>query len=303
MNFTDLYKKIVELEKPLEECAECGEHPPAPEQPKQQDSVNMNVTMSGQGANGIRDLLDILKNIEEVEPTHEPKHHGDIIIGEPGGIDQSLDDSYGNSIEGGSDANVYGIDAINFTGDDLHSKGAEAPKQAGGGNPWNVSEELVSQLKSLYQEVKDRPINENRDLPGYGDEATWGTDGDYPTKKPVHRRSAPAEFEPSHNIKPKQEQRTPVKWDNSKEGHAPNGEKYNTRVLVKGKSKSDIEHEVHLINKHEWGAKKIVDVVIKQTDDNDFPYAGMIFVVDNHRYGMWQPWKDQEPISKPLSFK
>jgi hypothetical protein len=49
-----------------------------------------------------------------------------------------------------------GIDAVTPTGDDLHSKGSEAEKVNGGGNPMQkgVSESLLAQLNSLYQEVK-----------------------------------------------------------------------------------------------------------------------------------------------------
>ena len=45
--------------------------------------------------------------------------------------------------------------AVTPTGDDLHSKGGEAPKVNGGGNPMTM-ESLVKRLDSLYQEVKSR---------------------------------------------------------------------------------------------------------------------------------------------------
>ena len=172
MNFSELYKKIAHIEQGLDESTiidecSCEEHP---EQPKQQDSVNMNVTINGQGANGIRDLMDILRNIDDAESSD------DMIVGEPAdSIEEPIiDDSYENSIEDGSDATVFDMDSVTFTGDDLHSKGAEAPKQAGGGNPWNVKESLITNLHKLYEEVKQRSLTENKDLPGYGDEATWG---------------------------------------------------------------------------------------------------------------------------------
>mgnify|MGYP003353050946 CR=1 FL=1 len=38
------------------------------------------------------------------------------------------------------DPQTLAVSAVIGTGDDLASKGKEAPKQAGGGNPWNVNE-------------------------------------------------------------------------------------------------------------------------------------------------------------------
>jgi hypothetical protein len=45
--------------------------------------------------------------------------------------------------------------AVTPTGDDLHSKGIEAPKVNGGGNPMAM-EGLISRLSDLYQDVKSR---------------------------------------------------------------------------------------------------------------------------------------------------
>lgn len=121
MNFLDLYKKIKFLDEglappsgpiqgdgissyPVEECSECGGDMdmPAhqPHQAQQQDSVNMTVSMNGQGPGGIRDLMNILRNIDDAadkvqhtpaEPAHVAPHHNmhqphgddELIIGEP----------------------------------------------------------------------------------------------------------------------------------------------------------------------------------------------------------------------------
>ena len=72
MNFNDLYRKIASFDKPVSESVdapveECGmmPTPPMPSTPKQSDSVTMNVSMNGSGAGGIKDLMNILKNLEE----------------------------------------------------------------------------------------------------------------------------------------------------------------------------------------------------------------------------------------------
>lgn len=107
---------------------------------KQQDNVNMSVNMSGQGAGGIRDLMSILKNIEQ---SGEPEH--DMVVG----LEQMAN---------APNEQTAGMAAMTPTGDDLHSKGSEAPKVNGGGNPMqrSVSEGLLDQLNSLYKEVKLR---------------------------------------------------------------------------------------------------------------------------------------------------
>jgi hypothetical protein len=109
--------------------------------PKQQDNVTMNVSMNGSGAGGIRDLMSILKNIEQ------------------GGSDSEKDMVVGlEQMANTPDEQTAGINAVTPTGDDLHSKGGEAPKVNGGGNPMQrgVSEGLLDQLNNLYQEVKLR---------------------------------------------------------------------------------------------------------------------------------------------------
>lgn len=151
MNFQDLYRKIQAIDEGTVE--ECGMAPMPPRQ-DQQDSVNMNVTMSGNGQGGIRDLLAVLKNIEAGS---EPQGDDAVIIGNTDidDVQAELDDSYENE----PDTEVAGIDAVIPTGNDLHSKGDEAEKANGGGNPWNqteVSESLVQRLSQHYQEVKDR---------------------------------------------------------------------------------------------------------------------------------------------------
>lgn len=211
MNFLDLYKKIRTLDEnesvvnegmsqgnimpqaisappsqPVSECGmeECGM---SSEPPKQQDSVSMSVNMNASGVGGIRDLMNVLQNLEKTIDSPEK----DIVIGkgseEPPEIDISaleeptmpelpsseptdmavLDsDEAVMDEEGDEETTDYANDpeirkmsvaAIMPTGGDIHSKGKEAPKQAGGGNPWNVSEsKIAANLAKHYAEVKSR---------------------------------------------------------------------------------------------------------------------------------------------------
>ena len=173
MNFQDLMQKMKDIDEGLEgtdkftladsdveemgmaksnaetplmgDVEECGGMPSmgpmSSMAPKQQDNVTMNVSMNGSGAGGIRDLMSILKNIEQ------------------GGSDAEKDMVVGLEQMANAPAEqTAGIDAVTPTGDDLHSKGGEAPKVNGGGNPMQrgVSEGLLDQLNNLYQEVKLR---------------------------------------------------------------------------------------------------------------------------------------------------
>lgn len=168
MNFKDLLEKMTELDssaedkyvsQPESDIDECGDMPsgvesplmgeegmdecggmamPVAASPKQSDSVNMNVSMNGSGAGGIKDLLDILRNLEQTSDADK-----DVVIGM---------EEFANEPE----EKIAGVDAVTPTGDDLLSKGMEAPKVNGGGNPLGVSESLVSRLSDLYNEVKSR---------------------------------------------------------------------------------------------------------------------------------------------------
>jgi hypothetical protein len=50
---------------------------------------------------------------------------------------------------------IAGIDAVTATGDDLHSKGGEAPPVNGGGNPMKKESQIKSDLMKLYMEMKE----------------------------------------------------------------------------------------------------------------------------------------------------
>ena len=143
---------------------ECGAMPMVSamhsEQPKQQDSVTMNVSMNGSGAEGIRDLMSILKNIEDAsEPQHDTDGPNNMIVGiEEPEMEEEIDGGF-QSATTEPEEEMAGVDAVTATGNDMHSKGDEAEKVNGGGNPFRVSEGLLSHLTSLYQEVKERDIN------------------------------------------------------------------------------------------------------------------------------------------------
>ena len=136
---------------------ECGIMPMGmPGSTGQSDSVSMNVNMNASGAGGIRDMMNILKNIDDVA---DPQHGADSGGEEPMFGDE-FDEEFANSMAGHSGPVTHPVSAVLPTGDDLASKDKEALKVNGGGNPFAskgpMEEGLISQLQNLYTEIKNR---------------------------------------------------------------------------------------------------------------------------------------------------
>ena len=121
----------------------------------QQDSVTMNISMNGSGAGGIRDLMSILRNIESSDNTDVHSHDvGQMFGGDDIEVafDEEMDGGFGSATTQ-PDPATAGIDAVTATGNDLASKGIEAPKVNGGGNP--MHETVKYRLYTLYNEIKE----------------------------------------------------------------------------------------------------------------------------------------------------
>jgi hypothetical protein len=162
MNFKDLMTQLQSIDEGQQVVQEMNAMViPSGAPQEQPDNVSMNINMTGQGPGGIRDLMAVLKNIEQGTP--EPQHDHEPIMGEPnahqGAEEPIMGDSYGNSAKGGSDAQVMGVDAVTVKGDDLASKSQGAIKHNGGENP--MHENLVKKLTNMYNEIKVRNLNEN----------------------------------------------------------------------------------------------------------------------------------------------
>ena len=170
MNLKDLIAKMTAIDEGKNQSVEeCGGPMIAHEVPSQQDNVTMNVSMNGQGEGGIRDLMNILRNLDKEEHGHEEPIMGDIVakmtaaqegpemeMGEEMGDDG---ETYANSAHGDAGSHVHGIDAVTATGNDLASKGKASPlATAPGTNPLRgpVQEGLVDKLQAHYEEIKMR---------------------------------------------------------------------------------------------------------------------------------------------------
>lgn len=194
MDFNKLYKKIADLdqgrqilkesEQPVEECGMMGMSPMGgmDERP-----TTMSVNMNASGAEGIRELLNILQGRGDDMPGGMDGPDGGpagVLIGMdgPDGGDDMGPDGAPDMHDHGDDEPMQkpmlgkgpemdeefanepspsmGTTAdMTPTGDDLSSKGGnEMPKPAGGGNPYTqpMAESLRGKLKALYNEIKTR---------------------------------------------------------------------------------------------------------------------------------------------------
>lgn len=201
MNFNELFQKMRELDAPVAEelkggqkkldvdkdgdieaddlkdlrdkkvdeeiVDECGMDMPMPMgADKQQDNVSMNISMNGSGPGGIRDLMNILRDIEQGGGDAEAGELGDLIdkMDGPEGEQEPLlgmDEAEGGGFDHASTApnpQTAPLGAAYPTGNDISSHGGnEAPKANGGGNPYTMAaESLIPRLTNLYQEVKSR---------------------------------------------------------------------------------------------------------------------------------------------------
>jgi hypothetical protein len=168
MNFTELYQRIRSIEEGTtaettpanESLEECGDMPMGmmgmSSHQGQQDSLTMNISMNGSGAGGIRDLMSILRDIESSDNVDVHSHDVGQMFGgdeiEVAFDEEMADGGFGSATTEPNTATA-GIDAVTATGNDLASKGIEAPKVNGGGNP--MQEALVSRLAQMYNEMKE----------------------------------------------------------------------------------------------------------------------------------------------------
>jgi len=121
------------------------------EAPHQQDNVTMSVNLNGQGTGGVRDLMNILKDIEQSSDHDQDDRMQDMLFGAE---EKQMYDGYENSQHGHDGATTFGIDSITHHGDDMHKGSAKEPhKKHGGGNPYKES--LEARLSRMYQEIKE----------------------------------------------------------------------------------------------------------------------------------------------------
>jgi hypothetical protein len=184
MNFQDLMSKIREIDERVTEntasepqdpdnnatpdspndqvligeksVEECGDMMPMMAmqhaQPAQQDTVTMNVSLNGSGAGGVRDLMDILHKIEQ-GGGEQDAGSDEILVGLE--ADEDVSDGGFGAATTTPDTHVEPIASVLKKGPDMHGNMGDH-RQRQTGLPRAQMESLVSNLSSLYQEIKER---------------------------------------------------------------------------------------------------------------------------------------------------
>ncbi len=160
MNFEDLVKKINALDTSTTESMQ----PPvqavmAPASgPEYPDTGEISL----EELTAIKQLLGKMRGEDDIDRSAmEPQFDipdDDVLLGDEPPNDKLLgelpaDEQWSNSPE----EKLAKLAAVIATGDDLASKGKEAPKVNGGGNP--MQESLVDKLSAMYEEVKTRQMS------------------------------------------------------------------------------------------------------------------------------------------------
>lgn len=133
---------------------ECGMGPMSmPAMNKQQDSVSMNVSMNGSGSGGIRDLMNILRNLEQGGDSHD--HDDDMGMEIEPTLIMKKDPVLGDEVVNRPNP-AYGQDNFPIDhGDDLHKpKDSYSDKPYRGDNPMAL-ESIKTRLDSMYNNIKN----------------------------------------------------------------------------------------------------------------------------------------------------
>ncbi len=175
MNFDDLVKKINELDSANESMQPPVQAVMAPaSSPEYPDSGNISL----EELQAIKSLLGKMRGEEEHDDgATEPQFDipsDDVLLGDEPPNDTILGELPNEEWANSPESQIAKIAAVIATGDDLSSKGKEALKVNGGGNP--MQEALVQKLSAIYAEIKeadDKPKTMSRAAKGimkYGKE-------------------------------------------------------------------------------------------------------------------------------------
>lgn len=127
--------------------------------PPQADSINANVSLNASGPGGIKNLMDILKNIEDGGAPQDdgeimPQDGGDraVMIKKLPGFDAMMNsETFANEPD-----EMYGnMDSSIRDGGDLNRAKRSFARAQPGDNPMAV-ESIKNKLSSLYEEIKSR---------------------------------------------------------------------------------------------------------------------------------------------------
>jgi len=122
----------------------------------QQDNIDMNITLHGSGSGGVRDLMNILRNIESSDNKDVHGHDVSKIFGGniTAGFDEEMSDGGFGDASTTPDPTVGSIDAVTDIGAPING-GDHRKRQAGLPQGAPMHETLVDRLSALYNEIKE----------------------------------------------------------------------------------------------------------------------------------------------------
>jgi hypothetical protein len=122
----------------------------------QQDNIDMNITLHGSGSGGVRDLMNILRNIESSDNKDVHSHDVSKIFGGniTAGFDEEMSDGGFGDASTTPDPTVGSIDAVTDIGAPING-GDHRKRQAGLPQGAPMHETLVDRLSALYNEIKE----------------------------------------------------------------------------------------------------------------------------------------------------
>jgi len=122
----------------------------------QQDNIDMNITLHGSGSGGVRDLMNILRNIESSDNKDVHSHDVSKIFGGDitAGFDEEMSDGGFSDASTTPDPTVSGLDAVTDLGAPING-GDHRKRQAGLPQGAPMHETLVGRLSALYNEIKE----------------------------------------------------------------------------------------------------------------------------------------------------
>ena len=132
------------------------------------------------------------------------------------------------------------------------------------------------------------------------DPRNFDSDIDYynALNKPPRRGRSEDDYVEPHDDEPikfKQDPNARPQYSISKDEDRQAG--YNMTLTVKAPTTQKAQWAAESYVDSEWGAKKQVGKITPVADG-----VVQVHMIDNHKYGMWKPWKDEDPIAKPISF-
>ena len=151
---------------------------------------------------------------------------------------------------------------------------------------------IIKGLKGVREQTKGSKGRSEWDtgMPGYVP-ADWPTEPEGREDDEYHRQPKLGTGEP---VRVAPMTKAKISYEDS-EGEV-DGKKYNNILKINTKDETAANSALKQWEATEWGAKEIVKKDTESDPDNT-----LVYIIDNHKYGMWKPFEDS-PGKDPFKF-